>query len=1038
MKYILLSICLITNVLVYSQETSVYSDDYKTKLQLANYLFEETFYGAASTTLESFQRDNRKPSFDHVARVHESAELDIAISKLRMETPDAVSHMKKFILMHYNKAEVIPAIMEYGSYCYNQSEYNEAIEYYDKIEDPLVLSVMEQSEYAFKKGYGYFINKKFDKAMNEFKRAKEYRNDYFFTNNYYYGMCQYFTKDYDGAVESFKRAGGSQTYESQIPYYISQIYFTQAKYDNLIVYGEQKIKDKSIENIKEIRQLLGQAYYIKQDFVQAIDHLEYYEANTDKLTADEFYQLAFTQYKLGRCNKAKQNFLELTSLDSKMGQLSNYYLADCLIKEGDKVSAKSALKKVMGMSFDQNMKEEAAFNYGKISSELGNEREGINVLVGIPEGTKYYEESQEIINNILVNSTDYANSIKIIESLNKPTQKIKKTYQALALKHANLLLAEENRKEAEVYLDKSLKYDLDRNYKAQAIFWKGYLRQEEGKYDASLKLMDNYLEVANGLSDLPEEASPYMAQYIKGYSHLKLKKFDKAALDFKNAIVGINIAKEDMRTDYILNRILPDAFIRTGDCLFKIKDYPNAKKFYDQAISRKQGGYVYALYQRGLIEGLMGEQDKKITTMTEIISKHGKTEYGDDAYLQLGDATFAQSNFDKAKVYYLDLISIYGQKSEFFNNAHLKLGLINYNQGDIENAMYYYKKVFSNNPNANEKKEALAAIQEIYIDKYANPMGFVNLLDSLGFKSEGLSRDSLTYHLAYSIFENAEYNKAVSSFDGYLTTFPSGYYANDARYYRAESNNVLKAYQKSFQDYEYLINNNANKYYIKSIYKAALIAYNYTQDFDKSLKYYKMLESTSEDVGEKFQSQLGALRSAFKLDREVDIITYGNKVLENIAATKEEKASAHYYLAKTYFKQNNTEAAKTSFSMVDKFTNNSQAAESRYMVAEILYKQQKYNEAEAACEDANSKNNSYPFWIAKGLLLLSDVYVTKSDFLNARAAIEAILENFKDDASIVNQAKAKLEIIKNKETESNRIKPANSNTLEVIVPKKKN
>jgi tetratricopeptide (TPR) repeat protein len=1037
MKYILLNIFFVVNVTLFAQEMYMYKDEYKVKVRDGEDLFVNNVYGPSATTLEAFLRVKTPPNFPKMDRVNSIAELDALISRLRLETPDAVSKMKRFIAEHYNKAEVIPAILEFASHYYGQNDYNTAIEYYDKISNTEALSVLEQSEYGFKKGYSYFINKKFPQAISEFVKVKEFRNDYFYTNNYYYGMCQYFTNDYEGAIESFKRAAGSPTYESQIPYYISQIYFAQSKYDNLIVYGEQKIKDKNTENKTEIRLLLGQTYYIKQDYIKALEHLEYYEANTSKLTAEEFYQLAFTQYKLSRCDKAKKNFLELTGLESKMGQLSNYYLADCLIKEGDKVSAKSALKKVMAMSYDKNMKEEAAFNYGKLSSELGNEREGINILVNITEGTKYYDESQEIINNILVNSSDYANSIKIVESLTKTTPKIKKTYQALALKHALLLLEEGNKQGATEYLNKSLKYDLDRNYKAQAIFWKGYLSHQDGDFASSLKLMDEFLEISNGLSDLPEASSPYMAQYVKGYIHLKQKDYAKAALDFKNAIVGINIARESMKTDYILNRVLPDAFIRTGDCLFKTKDYPNSKKFYDQAISRKQGGYVYALYQRGLIEGLMGDQDDKIETMTEIISKHGKSEYGDDAYLQLGDAVFAQGNFDKAAVYYIDLINNFGDKSEFYNTAHLKLGLINFNKGDIENAMFYYKKILASNPTASEKKEAFAAIQEIYIDKYANPTGYLNLLDSLGFKSEGLSRDSLSYNLAYSVFENAEYAKAVSAFDGYLNNYPAGYYANDARYYRAESNNVLKLYQKSFADYETIINANNGKYYNKSVFKAALIAYNYTQDFEKALKYYKLDESLTEDAGGKFQAQLGALRSAFKLDREIDVLAYGAKVNENIAATKEEKAAANYYLAKTYFKQGSLEAAKTSYMQVDNLVNNSQAAEARYQVAEILFKQNNLSEAETQCETANSKNNSYPFWIAKGLILLSDIYLKKGDLLNSRAAIEAVIENFKDDQSLLAIAKSKLEIIKVKESESSRIK-TKSNTLEVITPKKKN
>jgi TolA-binding protein len=206
-------------------------------------------------------------------------------------------------------------------------------------------------------------------------------------------------------------------------------------------------------------------------------------------------------------------------------------------------------------------------------------------------------------------------------------------------------------------------------------------------------------------------------------------------------------------------------------------------------------------------------------------------------------------------------------------------------------------------------------------------------------------------------------------------------------------------------------------------------------DFNKAYQYYLLNESLAQDQGEKYQAQLGALRSAFKLSKDSEVIAYGKKVAESINATATERGSAYYYMGKTHYKLNDLVSANTAFSQVERYINNSQAAEARYMLAEILFKQGKITEAQKAAESANEKNGSYSYWIAKGLLLQSDTYVIENDFLNARAAVEAVIENFKDDASILTIAKEKLEEIKKKEAAGNRIKP-NSNSLEVITPKK--
>lgn len=1036
MKYYFLSILTFTYVILSGQETNLQKQDAVNQNIIGQALFEDALYGPAKITLKEVEKKNTRPLFEPIRRLSTMAEIDAAIAGLRLNTPDAEKNIKRVIQYHYNKPEAVPAILEYASFCYNNEKYEDAIAYYDKITDPLALTEIEMSELAFKKGYSHFINKQFKAAINEFSIAKELRNTYFYSNNYYYGMCQYFENNYNGAIESFKRAANSDVYSKQIPYYLCQIYFAQKDYDKLISYGEQKITTSSTENINEIRLLLGQAYYNRNDFDRALPHLEFYESHTEKLSAEEFYQLAFTQYKLNRCDKAKDNFLELSNLDSKMGQLSNYYLADCLIKTGDKNSARSAIKKVAGMSYDFNMKEEATFNYGKLSAELGSEREAINVLIDIKENSRYYTEAQELINDILVNSGDYTNSIKIIESLPRLTEKIKLTYQSIALKLATQYYVDGNEKETVIHLDKSLKYPLDRNYTAQAYYWQAQLKNTDGKYDESIKLMEQYFDLSNGINDLPQDAAAYMGHYVQGYNYLKTKDYKNAELQFKNAIVGININREDIKNDYVLNRVLPDAFIRAGDCLFKSRNFAEAKKFYDQAISRKQGGYVYALYQRGLIEGVTGQMEDKIATMTEITTKHTNSEYADDAMMQVADTYMALGDREKAASFYIDVVSKYGTKSSYYNEAHLKLGLVNYNRGDFTNAMYYYKKVIASNPSPSERAEALKAIQEIYIDNLASADGYLKYLDTIGYQVSGLAKDSLTYNLALAIFNNADYPNANESFSEYLTKFPLGYYKNDARYFRAESNNVLKNYSKSLQDYEMILKDGYNKYYNKSLYKAALIAFNYTQDFDKALKYYKEYEGIADDVGEKFQSQYGALRSAFKLGKDAEVLAYGQKVIENGASAKDEKAIAHYYMAKTYAKQNNVEQAIKSFGIVESLGSNNQAAEARYMLAEYYFKQNLINKAEKQCNYANDKNANYPYWIAKSLLLLSDVYVAKNDLLNARAAIEAVLDNFKDDASLINQANAKLDALKIKEVNANRVKPK-TGKLDLL-PKKGN
>jgi TolA-binding protein len=110
--------------------------------------------------------------------------------------------------------------------------------------------------------------------------------------------------------------------------------------------------------------------------------------------------------------------------------------------------------------------------------------------------------------------------------------------------------------------------------------------------------------------------------------------------------------------------------------------------------------------------------------------------------------------------------------------------------------------------------------------------------------------------------------------------------------------------------------------------------------------------------------------------------------------------------------------------------NTNQAAEARYMMAEILYKQKQIDKAEKQSNLANEKNTAYPYWIAKSLILLSDIYIDKKDLFNGRAALEAVIENFPEDQELQTTAKTKLKAIEELEKQKTRIKTPSNNLME--------
>ena len=709
---IFLLIC--TSFPILGQEAAWSNNDFE-KLDQAEYYFTNELYGQARETLEQYFEEDRSTNQSVLSQTKFTrAKVLYTISGLRLKVAEGLSELKAFVDFNYADPQAKDAVFELGNHYYNTKDYEYCIKYLNYL-DIDNLEEDEMSEVVFKRGYCHFVRKEFQEAQYEFSYSKDIQNDYFYPINYYYGMSEYFTDDYEGAVKSFKRVEGSQEYKDHVPYYLSQIYFATEEYDQLITYGESVIDQPGIKKVKEIRKLLGQTYFLQGNYRSALPHLVFYEQNTGQLTVDEFYQLAFTQYQLNLYEDAIPNFLELTNQDSEMGQLANYYLADCYEKTNQLQSARAAFKKVSQMSYSISMQEEALFNYGKLSAQMDYEREAINVLLTVKQSSPYYEESQVIINDILVNTGDYANAISIIESLPTLTEDLKATYQQATFKYGLQKLNDGNYQAARTQFIKSLKYPKNDGYTAQTNYWMGYMEHDEGNYPVSIQEINQYFNKIQNAGQVPDEAKPFMAHYLQAYNFLKQEKYEDAVEQYKQTIAGIK-SQQIISNPIIVSNTLPDAYMRAGDCLFKLRRYDEAVSYYDQAIIRKQGEFVYAMYQRGLIEGLLGKPYEKILTLEELVTKHPRSEYADDALAQIGDTYLILGNPIQSAAAFKKILDDYKGRTHLTNTANLKLGLINYNEGDMEGALSYYKNVFKNNPRPKESQEALIAIEEIYID----------------------------------------------------------------------------------------------------------------------------------------------------------------------------------------------------------------------------------------------------------------------------------------------------------------------------------
>ena len=1026
-------LCLYTAV-AGAQATTVYTEAWRTFKQAEDH--------RQKNLLDKAQREYAEVA-DMLLPVHQpeaellrvQAELNVAKIAVRLGKSDGEKLILDFVRRYRPDPIANQALLEIATFYFDEGELEKAIEYYQMVPADM-LSPSEQAEVNFRLGYAYFVQKDFEEAKRYFQFSRNVKGEYYYPTNYYLGIIQFFEGNYDVAMEQFRIAEEAPEYKPYIPYYLTQIYFAQRRYDELITYAAPLVESggASLRNKKEMEQLLGQAYFERGEYAQALPLLESYAKGNRRLQEEELFQLAFAQYQTQQYAEAAKTFREVSGQDTEVGQSANFYLGDIALRQGDGPGARSAFAAAGRQSYDPELQQEALYNYAKLSYELGYPADAITAIEQIPADSPFFTQGQKLLGDVFTTTQDFTRALAILDAMPERSPQLDEAYQRAAFLRGLELLGQGELVQSKDLLQKSLQRPVNASYRAQALYWLADLANRQGDYATSIDLTNQFLNQAKSIENLPAQSSVYTGNYLQGYNYLKQDNYASALNYFTATVEGIERNLPYITDADVRERVLGDAVLRAGDAYFSRNQYDLAVRFYDDAIQRRTIGFVYALYQKALIEGLRGRNADKVLALEQLVQNYPNSEFADDALYQLA-LTYQELNRPQQALEPLrTIIKQYKVNSPLVNQSLLQLGLISYNLGNSEAAVNYYKQVFASNPTPGEATRAREALREIYVDDMGRADLFFQFFETLpGQEIATDARDSISFRAAVSQYENGNYERAVSALTEYLQQYPQSPNTLPGVFYRGDSYVALRRYNDALPDYEAVIDAGPSRFYLQALKKASLIAYNSVQDFERSYRLYTQLEAAADNEATRYDAQVGALQSAYRLNDVRGTEEYAAKVASNANATAAQQTIANFYLGKIAYDRDDLVRALPYFDQVIANSDDERTAESRYLRANIAYRQGNLDRAQQLALEANRESSGYPYWVAKTVILLSDVLRDKQDLYNARAALEALLENYSEDATLVAEAQQKLARIESEINAGSRLntQPTNPDRLEL-------
>lgn len=967
--------------------------------------------------------------FDEYARKHHGENTDLvsnceyyaALCAIKLFNNDAESRAIHFLGRNPENPLRNDVVYNLAGYYYQRKSYSKALEYYEKTEVSR-LGKDDRAEFYFKSGYCYFLKDDFTNARLAFNQIKDLDTKYTAPALYYYSHINYTQGNYTTALEGFTRLSSDQNFGPIVPYYTTQIYFKQKKFDEVVRNAPNLMESVSEKRTPEMVRIIGESYVHLALYEEAIPYLEKYLQTSGPVSREDKYSLAYAYYKTANYAKAAELFSQITGSDSPLSQNALYHLADCHLRLDEKNKARMAFSSASKMEYDQAIREDALFNYALLTYELDfspfNEAvQALNEYLDLYPNSKRSDEANNYLVMAYLNAKNYRLAMASIDKIRNKNTEIKKAYQKIAYYRglelfSNLQFAES----IEMLSNSSTFGNQDNKIYSLGLYWKGEAYYRLNDYTRSI---DNYtLFLAQPGVFTYEEYAP--AHYNLGYCYFALKQYEDAILWFKRYTGMTRNRQQD---------ILADVYNRLGDCYFVQMDYANAVNFYDMAIKTGRGNIDYALLQKGLALGVTGRNNEKIATLNQLMTTYPKSAYSADVLYQMAESYVKLNQNDKAVTMYKKVVSDY-PKSSYNKKSLLNLGLLYFNMNGNDEAIKYYKQVINDFPGSDEAENAMIGLKNVYVDNNSVD-SYYNYVKSLGILTSAdlIEQDSLTYLSAEKIYMSGDYVKAAQSLGNYINQHPDGRFVLNAHFYKGDCSYRANDYTEALESFDYIISHSTSRFTEPALLGASRIKFR-QKDYSAAAEYYSRLEEVAEVKSNLLEARMGMIKCYSLLEDHNKVIDLADRILLTEKLSPEQERETRFAKAKALLARDRQMLALEEFRKVASDVKNAEGAESKYRIAEIYYGRKEIENAEKEISDFANKTTPHQFWMAKSFLLWSDIFVDKGDDFQAIQTLQSLIDYYeKPDDGILDAAKAKRKLLADRQEKANT--PAAQEEMEI-------
>lgn len=993
-KYKWIAGCLCALPLVVSAQQTEPLTDHRRLFDDGKELFLRHDYAAAQQTLMQYVKQNpQADTSDDVAYM-------LTCTAYELNASDRLEQLEKFLdtypdSRHRNRVQALLA-----SAYFFQEKYLETIATFKGC-DLELLSNEERDVCTLRMATAYQKIGNLQEASMWFSILKEVSEKYHADAVYNLAYIDYVQQRYDEALAGFREVESDEHYRKLSPYYIADIYLIKENYEQARRIAGVYVEAYPDEpNAVQMKRIAGEAAYGMKDYMQAVQNLEVYCSEVKNPDRKALYELGMSYAQIGVYSKAAARLGEVTTTQDALTQNAYLHMGLAYLQLKERNQARMAFEQASATNYDAAVKEQALYNYALCIHETSYSpfAESVTVferfLNEYPHSA-YADKVNDYLVEVYMNTRSYMAALKSIAKISQPGERILEAKQKLLFRLGTQAFAQAAFENAIECFSQSLQLGrYNQQTKADAYYWRGESKYRLEQYAAAAADFRQYLEFAQ--DKRTEEYG--LALYNLGYTAFKQKQYSSAQTWFARCVQsGVSLQAT----------VMADAYNRLGDCNFYARSFETAQQMYAKAAATDTSLGDYSLFQEAFVKGLQRNYTGKIQTLNQMITAYPSSQYLDDALYEQGRAFVQLEDSENAVKRYKLLVERFPD-SPLSRKAANEIGLLYYQNDQYAAAIEAYKTVITKYPGSDEARLAQRDLRSIYIDlnKVDDYMAFATSIPG-GANFDVNERDSLTYVAAERVYMRGNISEAQSSFTRYLQSFPEGAFSVDAHYYLGLIGYNQKNWTEATAHLNKVIEYPNNKFSGEAMSMCAVMAYD-AKDYGRALELYKRMIDRAVSQEERLSAETGALRSAYLLNDGKEVIAVASALLAESKLAPELSNEAHYYRAKAFLEAGETKEALQDLTVLAKDTRNVYGAEAKYLVAQLYFNAGETAKAEKEVLEYIEVSTPHTYWLARGFILLSDVYVRLDRKLEAKQYLLSLQQNYQAEDDIAQMIESRL------------------------------